>query len=456
MAVISNLSVSLTANTRGLSKGLTKAKRQVKSFVGSVVSLKGGIIGALGIGGIGAALTTSLNAWRTQEQAMASLEAANNSMGRSTVGMTESMFKLAAQLQREGIIGDEAIIQGQSFLSTFSQIPDELMPRATRAMVDLMAKTGRTGSAAANMIGKAAMGQSGALKIAGITLSDMTLNAIKADNAMKKMAQGAGVNLRGLTDNGKTFKLILADIESQIGGTNKALAKTDTGAFDQLANSLGDLKEIAGKVVASGLGKWARQLSEDIDNNKISVDGLALSFKKWSVETLLSVAPVVESFKGIKLVIKSLKIAFMGFGALVTGMAANVATQLSSLGNIFGLSVSKGLADDLNNSYNEQLKNIAKLKIEAGNLAGSIADQTFSNNLKARLKEFEARATALDKKIKSPPPITEPKPQGRLEVLTPGGGSMDMKALFGNNPQIDETNKILNQMLNNPRIAVAG
>lgn len=54
MALISQLSVNLNANTRGLEKGFKKAKRKVNDFTKSIFNIKTAVAGALGIGGIGA------------------------------------------------------------------------------------------------------------------------------------------------------------------------------------------------------------------------------------------------------------------------------------------------------------------------------------------------------------------------------------------------------------------
>ena len=458
MAVISNLSVSLTANMKGLDRGLKKAKRKLKAFTGSVLNAKTTIIGALGVGGIGAALAKSTSAWEKQEMAIASLRAANESMGRSAVNITEDMIKEASALQRQGIIGDEAIIQGMSFLTTFSQIPDSLLPRATRAMVDLMAKTGESGQAAANKIGKAAMGMIGPLQIAGITISDSTKAYAKNQKELQKMAEKAGINLRGMTDNGKLFKMILADIESQIGGTNKALAATDSGGLKQFKNSIGDLWELVGKIVLkSGLSKWARQLSQDIDNSKFSVDKLSISFGQWLTESALNISPFVQALKGIQLVLKSLNIAFSGFGALVTGTLRNGAEAVKNFGEIFGFNIGKQAFTELDRSYADQLKRIQRLKSEASELVGEIANRSFAKNLESKLEEFNRRSTLLDKAVKSGSinkPVATPKAQGRIEKLIISPGSSEIKAM--NIPQIDKTNDLLGRILNTRTAAVAG
>ena len=169
-----------------------------------------------------------LEASAVQEQAVASLDASLASMHRTTAGLSGQLQTLASEVQRDGIIGDEAIIRGQSFLTTYGQITDDMLPRATRLMADLAAKMGGDTVQAANMVGKASMGMVGELAQAGITFSEEA----------KK---------------GKDFALILAEMEAQVGGVNARLAATDSGRIKQLHNNLGDLQEVAGAALAKAL-----------------------------------------------------------------------------------------------------------------------------------------------------------------------------------------------------------
>jgi len=461
MAVISSLSVSLKANTKGLTRGLTRAKKQVKSFTKSVLNVKTAIVTALGIGAAGSFINSSLDLWKTQEQAVASLEAANESMGRSTIGLTDDLRKLAASLQREGIIGDEAIIQGQAFLATYGKIPDELLPRATRAMVDLMAKTGKSGQAAANLIGKASLGLVGSLRIAGIDISETTQLAIDQQKEMERFADKAGIKLRGLGDDSKILSMILADIEGQIGGANKALAATDTGALDQLRNSIGDVQEKIGKIILSGFGKWARQLSKDIDNADFNVESLGKSFNEFLESAVLGIAPFVNAFNGISLVIKTLKLGLLGFGLLVTGVFKNAVVAAKTLSDAFGLNL---ISDEAERSARElfkgQLRNVAELKAEIAGIYDGLANKSFENELIGKLNEFKKRVDATQAAIDKPsvnPAVF--KPSGSLDQLGINTTTTDIGVIMRDNSQIDETNKLLGDIkngLNRGFVAVAG
>ena len=449
MALISNLKVGISANMKGLEKGLKRTKRKIKDFTKSVLNIKTGIAAALGVGSLGAVFKSSLGAWREQEQAVASLASTNESMGRSTAGITDSMMALASQLQNEGIIGDEAIIQGQSFLSTYSQIPDELLPRATRAMVDLMAKTGSSGKNAANLIGKASMGMAGALKIAGITLSDSTLKAIKLDNDLKKMADSAGINLRGITDNGKTFKLILADIESQIGGTNAALGKTDTGAFDQFSNAAGDRLEDLGSVISSSLAPIVRQLALDLGSVTVNAKELGTEFRKTIFSSLEAIAPFMDSLNGINLVWKTLKVGFAGFALAVIGQAKVMAKALQFLPGLLGIElISKDTIGFLDESFSKQSLKVAQLKTELGSVFDEVQNETLSKNLISKLNEFKKRAQATTDKLVEPIKPKSIQPSGKLEKLEINTNTNDLGVIMRQAPQIDRSNVLLQQILN--------
>ena len=373
MAVISNLSVSLTANTKGLTRGLNRAKKQVKNFTNSVFNIKSALIGALGVGSIGAIVKSSLTAWETQQFAVTSLDASIKSMGRTTEGLSGKLQKLASQIQGEGIIGDEALIQGQSFLTTYSQISDKMLPRATRAMADLTAKTGASTQSIANLIGKAAMGDVGALKRYGITMSDASLKT-------------------------KDFGLILTDIESQVGGTNKALGATASGAMIQFSNAAGDMREKLGEIVAIGIAPWMRQLSQELGSTEIDAKRMGETFKDSMLSAAQSVAPFLDVMNGISLVIKTLKMGFMGFGLLITGTMRNAAYAVKSFGDHFGMDIGETAFATLDESYNKQLSNIATLKSEWFGLVDDLSNETASKDFLGKINGFNQKATVGDMK----------------------------------------------------------
>ena len=268
MATISRLSVSLTANTKGLRKGLSKAKGMVKGFTKSILNIKTAITGAFALLGAGRLASDSINAFQKQEQAVRSWQESIKSMGRTTKGLDKNIQKLATNIQANGIIGDEDILQGAAFLSTYGDITDDMLPRAIRAMVDLAAKTGGTTTNAAKLLGKASMGLVGALSIAGISLSDATKKS-------------------------KDFGDILTEIEQQVGGINAALGKTASGALTQFGNAVGDVKESLGEILLIGIRDWLALFTQGIAGGEINVKKLGETLKSFINKTALAMADLV-------------------------------------------------------------------------------------------------------------------------------------------------------------------
>ena len=201
---------SFAKSARKNTQAISVMKRSLVALAASFISLRGA--------------KDLVATFRVQERAVQKLDASIASMGRSTRGLSQQLQNLASQIQSEGILGDEALIEGQSFLTTYSQITDDLLPRSTRVMADLAAKMGGDIVSAANLVGKASMGMTGELSRVGITLSDTAKQS-------------------------KDFELIVSEIESQVSGTNKALAK-GSGVYDQLGNRIGDAKEKLGEFIA--------------------------------------------------------------------------------------------------------------------------------------------------------------------------------------------------------------
>jgi hypothetical protein len=188
--------------------------------------------------------------YRAQEQAVAKLDTTIASLGRNTAGLSARLQLLASQLQRDGVIGDEAIIEGASFLAMYSKITDDLLPRTIRVMADLAAKTGGDVTTAARAMGMAAEGSTGLLQRQGIIVSETA----------KKSGD---------------FAQILDDVERAVGGTNQALGNTATGGMTQAKNALGEVNEEVGRLIANmsgksglndavkdGAGYWQKQAEE--------------------------------------------------------------------------------------------------------------------------------------------------------------------------------------------------
>lgn len=214
--------------------------------------------------------TKAIEAFNTQEEALAKLEQSAKNQNWAE-GATKDLMAYNAELQKTGIIGDEVAAAGQAQLGTFG-LSAEAVKKLTPAMNDLIAATSgfnaSTDSATsmANLMGKVMTGSVSALTRYGVTLSDNQKKLLEEGDEMQRAS-------------------VLAEVLAQnYGGFNEALAKTPQGQIKQLGNAFGDLKESFGAVLA---GKG--EMTDFFDNLS--------SFAGQASKTIGAMAP--EFIKGI-------------------------------------------------------------------------------------------------------------------------------------------------------------
>ena len=266
--------------TRGVKKFqavTTAAAKKVGAAFGRVKSAVFSLKGAIAGFALGAFAKSTIDAFTAQEKSIAGMEQAMKSMKRFTPELSKSLQDLASNIQAVGVSGDEATLEGIKFLVTYRKIGNDILPRATKAMADLAALTGRDMASAANILGKASEGMVGELSRYGITISD----------AAKKS---------------KDFNLILADIESQVAGQQEALRKTGYGGIQAFNNALGDLKEKVGEAIV-------QTLLPAINNLQARFSTLGPAVKnatKTGLEfTIKAIARVVDGYKVAKMAVIS-------------------------------------------------------------------------------------------------------------------------------------------------------
>ena len=145
----------------------------------------------------------------------------------------DAIKQLASAQQELGVIGDEVQLAGAQQIATFLNQRSSL-EALIPAMNDLLAQqkglkaTGEDAVTVANLMGKAMQGQASALRRVGITFTAAQEQVLKYGNESQRAAMLAEV----ITDN--------------VGHMNAELAKTDAGKAQQMANAIGDMKEVVG------------------------------------------------------------------------------------------------------------------------------------------------------------------------------------------------------------------
>lgn len=148
----------------------------------------------------------------------------------------QSTLELASAEQKLGVVGDEVQIAGAQQLATYAKYPstvNTILPALNDLLVQQKGLNGTQEDATnlANMFGKAMMGNTGALKRAGISFTEAQEEVLKYGTEEEKAA-------------------MLAEVVNQnVGDMNEEFAKTDAGKIQQAKNAIGDMGEEIGAVL---------------------------------------------------------------------------------------------------------------------------------------------------------------------------------------------------------------
>lgn len=244
-------------------KGAGKSQKQVKG----VSSALGGLAkkAALAAGTYFGAralldgIKQSIDLFARQELAQKKLETVLKSTGNA-VGMTSlELVNMAKSLQSVTKFGDEAIMETQALMLTFTQIGNEVMPNAIETVLNMSEAMGVGLKEQTIQLGKALndpiLGIS-ALSRVGVQLSETQKQQIKDFMAVNDVASAQGV--------------ILGELETQFGGMAREGADTLSGSLAQMNNALGDAGEVMGETLAPIVTDLA-----------IKVKGLAQDFQEF-------------------------------------------------------------------------------------------------------------------------------------------------------------------------------
>ena len=252
-----------SAQYRELEREIEKTKSQLKSAEGELK--KFGSVGkqqALAVGNAmktaggkikaaGRNITTTVSVWgmaaiysggklidMAEKQAQAENKLTEIYKARMGVGKqaVKSTLELAAAEQQLGVVGDEVQIAAAQQLATYANYPNTvntILPALNDLLVQQKGLNGTQEDAVglANLFGKAMMGQTGALKRAGISFTEAQEQVLKYGTEEEKAA-------------------MLAEVVNQnVGNMNEKFAETDAGKIQQAKNALGDMGEEIGAIL---------------------------------------------------------------------------------------------------------------------------------------------------------------------------------------------------------------
>ena len=220
---------------------------------------------------VSGAIKEVTDCYSIQEQAESKLQAALTAT-KNAVGMSsQELLDLASSLQKVTTYGDESILAVEQLFVSTSKIGKDVMPRATKATLDMAAALGEDLNSAAKRLSKTLADPKSnldALKDANIQLTDAQKNQIKQLQEQNKLYEAQSI--------------VLAAVESSYGGVAESIANTDSGKLTQIENVWGDIKESLGGALLdtispaldtlyeklTDISDWANQVRTNAERNK--------------------------------------------------------------------------------------------------------------------------------------------------------------------------------------------
>lgn len=251
-------------------------------------------------------------AYAEQEVGEAKLARAMRNTMDASDEEVEAIKRLVAEQQRIGIVGDEVQLAAAQELATYLELSSSL-ETIIPVMNDMVAQQLGLGASAesatqiATMLGKVMNGQTEALSRYGYKFNDAQKEILQFGEESERAAVLAQV------------------VEESVAGMNEALAQTKAGRMQQLANSIGDVKEQLGKVAQSI--QPVVELGSEFIITAAGAIKLATSVKSLSEITAIQKLQSLGAAAGAKMQAMAQKIlAAAGYQAAAGTTALKVAT----------------------------------------------------------------------------------------------------------------------------------
>lgn len=264
-----------------------------------------------------------------EEAAQQKLGAVLRSTGYAAGFSAGELTKQASALQELTTFGDEAIVNLQAILATFTQIKGDNFTAATRAALDMSAVLGQDLKESATQLGKAL--NDPVLGVTALRRVGVSFNASQTE-VIKNLAQTGRV--------AEAQALILKELSVEFGGAAEAASKSGTGGIKQLKNALSDVGEVLGSVVVpvvtsflSGVQSVVQPVAEWAKANR----GLAnaLTTATFAVLGLLALLPrlvtTIKILTAATIAFKNSALVAFAFGGPL-GMAITAIVSFLAVG----------------------------------------------------------------------------------------------------------------------------
>ncbi len=233
---------------KGQGKGIFDTEHGNRILGGSFAVLRSKmLLASFGAGIFTSSIMRLVNVYGKQQKAEKLLE---TSIGKRS----KALLGYASQQQKVTAFGDEETIQAMSLVGAYTD-NEQAIAQLTKASMNLATAKGMTLSGAVDLVSK---------------------SVFSSTNALSRY----GVTIEGTQGSVERFESATSALNALYGEQAEAFANTLPGSVSQLSNSVGDLGERFGQVLAPAIiasAKLLKSFVESIDAEEIKSYGLALS-----------------------------------------------------------------------------------------------------------------------------------------------------------------------------------
>lgn len=320
--------MNIKARTAAFDKAMRKSRRTLKTFTVSVEKM--GRLARNAFIGIAGGVAIAVRAFVKEEEAAMRLKAVLKATG-GAAGLTyQQMKKMADGLQDVTTFSDEAIQSTQAILATFKEIKGDEFRRATEAILDMSVVLGQDARSGAVQLGKALndpIRGITALRRVGVSFSAAQTEMIKKLAEAGKMMKAQGI--------------ILAELESEFGGTARAVGETFGGQLIIAKNQLVDVTKKIGKAFVPVLQKmlgsikrfasWLETLTEqDLRKfaDRVTSTAKTLAYLWVTTKIVAWGTTTIRTIVAVKGAIAGLKAAAIGAQAAIAALVGYAGYKL--------------------------------------------------------------------------------------------------------------------------------
>lgn len=265
----------------GIDAAVKKSDRGAGDIVSSLSSIGGKVVlGGLALAGagvlaVGGALASCVKEAIEFEKITAQTEAVVKSTGGAAGYTADEIIAMADAYEEMTGIGDDAILQGQNMLLTFTNIGKDVFPAATEALLDMSVAMGTDVASQAIQLGKALndpIGGISALSRVGVEFTEEQKELIKT---LVETGEVAGAQA-----------VILQELQREYGGSAEAAGNTYDGQLKKLMNTFGDIKKEIGNKFLPILNTVATALKDALAKPEVqaAITGIVTAIGNFAIK----------------------------------------------------------------------------------------------------------------------------------------------------------------------------